>query len=64
MASTSPKENGSTLSCKRESAFMYEGGTKSARVEINWPNLTKVGPSFSRSAANSFASAGTGGGEP
>ena len=55
ICSTSVKGKTAQLSCKRDSAVKYTGGTKSGRVESNCPNFIKVGPNFSRSAANSSA---------
>ena len=55
MRSTSSYGNGATWSWSRESASTYGAGSRSPRVERNWPSLMNVGPIASRSSASCFA---------
>ena len=40
--------NGGTRSCSSASSAAISAGSKSARVESTWPNLTKMGPKASK----------------
>ncbi len=55
IAAASSAGNGGTVSCSLASSSAMSLGSRSLRVEIAWPNFTKIGPSSSSASRSAFA---------